>query len=141
MSTFRLNGPVVGSVSTSTGKGYSMVASDGGIFTFGDAGFVGSMGGQHLNKPVVGLVPNPSGRGYWLVASDGGVFAFGTEFRGSMGGSSLNMPMFGMVSYGDGYLMVAGDGGVFAFSDQPFEGSLASIRPTVPIVAVTAVYP
>jgi len=26
----------------------------GGIFTFGDAQFFGSMGGQHQNKPVVG---------------------------------------------------------------------------------------
>jgi hypothetical protein len=31
------------------------VASDGGLFAFGDAGFFGSMGGQHLNAPVVGL--------------------------------------------------------------------------------------
>ena len=31
------------------------MASDGGIFTFGDAGFYGSMGGQHLNKPIVGI--------------------------------------------------------------------------------------
>jgi hypothetical protein len=29
-------------------------ATDGGAFTFGDAQFSGSMGGQHLNKPVVG---------------------------------------------------------------------------------------
>ena len=35
--------------------GYEMVASDGGIFTFGDAGFYGSMGGHPLNKPIVGI--------------------------------------------------------------------------------------
>jgi hypothetical protein len=34
---------------TSTGKGYWLVASDGGIFTFGDARFYGSTGAQHLN--------------------------------------------------------------------------------------------
>jgi hypothetical protein len=35
--------------------GYSLVASDGGIFTFGDAGFFGSTGAVALNKPIVGL--------------------------------------------------------------------------------------
>jgi hypothetical protein len=40
---------------TPSGLGYWEVASDGGIFTFGDAQFLGSMGGQHLNAPVVGM--------------------------------------------------------------------------------------
>jgi hypothetical protein len=40
---------------TSTGSGYWFVASDGGIFTFGDAGFFGSTGGSKLNKPIVGM--------------------------------------------------------------------------------------
>ena len=35
--------------------GYWLVASDGGIFSFGDANFYGSMGAQHLNSPVVGI--------------------------------------------------------------------------------------
>jgi len=56
-----------------------MVASDGGVFSFGDAHFQGSMGGMHLNKPVVGMAQNTVG-GYWLVASDGGVFSFGAAF-------------------------------------------------------------
>src|SRR5581483_8587146 len=34
--------PVVGMEATPTGKGYWLVASDGGIFGFGDAGFFGS---------------------------------------------------------------------------------------------------
>jgi len=32
-----------------------LVASDGGIFTFGDAGYLGSMGSKHLNAPIVGI--------------------------------------------------------------------------------------
>ena len=35
--------------------GYNLVASDGGIFSFGNAVFYGSMGGQPLNQPVVGI--------------------------------------------------------------------------------------
>jgi len=38
-----------------TGRGYWLVASDGGIFSFGDAGFHGSTGGTHLNRPIVGM--------------------------------------------------------------------------------------
>jgi hypothetical protein len=36
------------------GGGYAEVASDGGLFSFGDFTFLGSMGGQHLNEPIVG---------------------------------------------------------------------------------------
>ena len=57
-------------------RGYWLVASDGGIFSFGDARFYGSTGGIKLNQPIVGMAATPSGRGYWLVASDGGMFAF-----------------------------------------------------------------
>ncbi|MGH9110204.1 MAG: hypothetical protein ACRDY3_12205, partial [Acidimicrobiales bacterium] len=38
--------------------GYWEVASDGGIFAFGDAGFDGSMGGRPLDAPVVELAPS-----------------------------------------------------------------------------------
>jgi hypothetical protein len=31
------------------------VASDGGIFAFGNAAFDGSMGGKALNAPIVGI--------------------------------------------------------------------------------------
>ena len=60
------------------------MASDGGIFTFGDAAFYGSEGGVTLNSPVVGMASTPDGKGYWLVASDGGIFTFGdAAFYGS----------------------------------------------------------
>ena len=39
---------------TADGKGYWLVASDGGIFNYGDAAFDGSAGGMPLNKPIVG---------------------------------------------------------------------------------------
>ncbi len=41
--------------STPDGRGYWEVASDGGVFSFGDAPFVGSLGGTVLNKPMVGM--------------------------------------------------------------------------------------
>ncbi len=92
-----LNGSKLASASTV--PGYEMVASDGGIFTFGDAGFYGSMGGHPLNKPIVGIASTPDGKGYWEVASDGGIFTFGDAgFYGSMGGHPLNKPIVGIAS-------------------------------------------
>ena len=75
------------------------MASDGGIFTFGDATFYGSTGGMHLNQPIVGMAATPDGKGYWLVASDGGIFAFGdAAFYGSTGSLKLNKPIVGMAA-------------------------------------------
>jgi hypothetical protein len=74
-----------------------MVASDGGIFSFGDARFFGSTGNRRLAQPIVGMTPTPSGNGYWLVASDGGVFSFGdAPFLGSAAGPSLFSPAVGI---------------------------------------------
>jgi hypothetical protein len=85
---------------TPDGKGYWLVAADGGVFSFGDASFHGSMGGSHLNAPVVGLAATPDGMGYWLAAKDGGVFSFGTApFEGSMGGTRLNAPVVGIATF------------------------------------------
>ena len=75
MAGQHLNAPIDHIVATPDGRGYWLVAADGGIFTFGDAGFYGSMGGQHLNAPVVDIAPTRDGGGYWLVASDGGIFS------------------------------------------------------------------
>jgi hypothetical protein len=106
--------------------GYTEVASDGGIFTFGDAGFFGSEGGSHLNAPIVGIASTPSGNGYWEVASDGGIFTFGDAgYFGSEGGSHLNAPIVGIASTpsGNGYWEVASDGGIFTFGDAGYFGS------------------
>ncbi|HEY2300562.1 MAG TPA: hypothetical protein VGH66_01640, partial [Acidimicrobiales bacterium] len=74
------------------GHGYWLVASDGGVFTFGDATFYGSTGNIALNRPIVTMAPTPTGHGYWLVASDGGVFTFGdATFYGSTGDMHLNL--------------------------------------------------
>jgi subtilisin family serine protease len=121
-------------------RGYWLVASDGGIFAFGDARFFGSTGALRLNRPIVGVASTPTGAGYWLVASDGGIFAFGdARFSGSTGALSLNRPIVGMASTptGRGYWLVASDGGIFAFGDARFFGSTGSVRLNKPIVAMT----
>ena len=84
---------------TPDGNGYWLVAPDGGIFSFGDAAFAGSRGGQPLNQPIVGMAPSATGRGYWLVASDGGMFACNATFHGSAGSVKLNKPVVGMARH------------------------------------------
>jgi hypothetical protein len=109
--------------------GYRVVASDGGIFTFGDAAFYGSTGSLQLNKPIVGMASTPDGKGYWLVASDGGIFTFGdAAFYGSTGGSPLNAPIVGIAATpsGNGYWLVGSDGHVFGFGDAESFGSTVS---------------
>ncbi len=109
-----LNAPIVGmvpasyAIDPSTGNlsdtGYWLVGSDGGIYGFGQAPFLGSTGSMKLNAPIVGLVGGPvsldfstftaTTSGYWMLAKDGGVFSFGTSsFMGSMGGKALNAPV------------------------------------------------
>ncbi len=121
--------------------GYWLVATDGGIFAFGDADFKGSTGAIRLNQPIVGMAAAPANTGYWLVASDGGIFAFGgARFAGSTGAIRLNQPIVGMDSTptGNGYFLVARDGGVFAFGDARFQGSTGGIRLNQPIVGMAA---
>lgn len=126
-----LSQPVVEIMATPSGNGYWLVAEDGGVFSFGDAPFYGSMGGHSLNAPVVGAALHPTGRGYALVGADGGVFNFGVaKFHGSMGGRALQAPMKSITFHpsGDGYWLTAKDGGVFAFGAAQFHGSPYDIK-------------
>jgi hypothetical protein len=135
----RLDQPIVGMAPTGDGAGYWNVASDGGLFAFGDAGFYGSMGGHPLNEPIVGMASTSDGKGYWEIASDGGLFAFGDAgFYGSMGGKPLNRPIVGMAATADGkgYWEVASDGGIFAFGDAAFYGSTGSLHLNQPVVGI-----
>ncbi|HEY8201163.1 MAG TPA: hypothetical protein VII47_07400, partial [Actinomycetota bacterium] len=123
------------------GSGYWMVASDGGIFAFGDAAFKGSTGNIKLAKPIVGMTATPTGGGYWLVAKDGGIFAFGdAAFKGSTGNIKLAQPIVGMTATpsGQGYWLVASDGGIFAFGDAQFKGSTGNIKLAKPITGMAS---
>jgi len=68
---------------TPSGHGYWFVATDGGVFAYGDAGFHGSAGAEHLAAPITGMATDPVTGGYWLIGTDGGVFAYGAPFLGA----------------------------------------------------------
>ncbi|HEV3365352.1 MAG TPA: VCBS repeat-containing protein, partial [Acidimicrobiia bacterium] len=132
---------IAGVTAISCNSGYRLVASDGGVFAFGDAGFYGSTGNIVLNRPIVGGVPTQSNKGYWFVASDGGIFNYGdARFFGSTGNIRLNQPIVGMAATpsGNGYWLVAADGGIFNYGDAKFYGSTGAIRLNRPIVGMSA---
>jgi hypothetical protein len=55
----KLVAPIVGIAVTHSGNGYWLVGSDGGVFNYGDAPFLGSIytaiGNHPLNGPIVGI--------------------------------------------------------------------------------------
>ena len=122
-------------------SGYWLAASDGGVFSYGNAPFEGSAGSIKLNKPVVGMAATPDNGGYWLAAADGGVFNYGdAAFYGSAGSLTLNKPIVGMAATPDGfgYWLVASDGGIFAYGDAVFYGSTGGMTLNKPIVGMAA---
>ena len=122
-SAVSLNNPVVGMAVTSTNwdnSGYWLVASDGGMFSYGDAAVLRVGRRRSAEQTHGGVAATPDGGGYWLVASDGGVFSYGdAQFYGSAGGVRLNKPVVGMAATpdGGGYWLVASDGGMFSYGD------------------------
>ena len=54
---------MVGMSSTPAGHSYWLNASVGGVFTFDDACFYGSMGGHHLNAPIIAMTRECGGMG------------------------------------------------------------------------------
>ena len=143
-----LNKPIVGIAATPDGKGYWIVASDGGIFSFGDAHFYGSTGSTVLNKPIVGMAATPDGKGYWLVASDGGIFSFGDgQYYGSTGATGISQLTVGMATGPRvlGYWLVTATGLVSAFAPattpQVSPGSSTTTPNTTSTTAPTTVPP
>ncbi len=63
---------------TPDGFGYWLVGSDGSVYAFGDAPYLGSLPGLGVHvSDVVGLVPFSSGDGYQLVSAFEQVWKFG----------------------------------------------------------------
>jgi hypothetical protein len=119
--------------SAAAGGGYYVLGSDGGIFTFGAAPFLGSVPGLNLSSKVTALrlSATRTGKGYRILGADGGIFTFGdAEFLGSVPGLGLrNVRALDLqpTQSGKGYWVLGADGGVFSFGDADFYGSLPGI--------------
>src|SRR5207302_1542712 len=120
--------PVAGMAATPKGNGYWLVGSDGGVFTFGDAPYLGSTGGIALAQPVVGIATTPTGRGYWLVGSDGGIFSFGDAPYLGSGAGAFRKSAVSVISRTERELLQIGtDGSVLPFGDGLFCGGVADL--------------
>jgi hypothetical protein len=147
LSGIALSKPIVGMAASPDGKGYWLVASDGGIFTFGDAVFYGSTGAIHLNQPIVGMAASPDGKGYWLVASDGGIFTFGdAPFRGTLASASSGVLGLIVTTATSSYTLVLSDGSESAptLTPTPSSGDAGTCNgvtnPTPPTASTYAAY-
>ena len=74
-----LSARIVGITATEDAHGYYLVSSQGGVYAFGDARFVGSCGYLYGGCPdqTRALVTDGTGKGYWLVLADTSSEAFG----------------------------------------------------------------
>ncbi len=122
-----LNAPIVGMVPSTDGGGYFMVASDGGVFAFGDARFEGSCPGiGGCSGAAVAVVPDASGNGYWVMTSTGSVYTFGDAANyGQPGPQSSAITSAVATPNGGGYWILDSAGQVFPFGDATGMGSLA----------------
>lgn len=132
---------------TPSGSGYWLSQAGGGVYSYGNAAFQGSLPGLGVTPaaPIVAMASTPDGRGYWLAGADGGIFAFGdAHFYGSL--PSLGIvpmgPIVGMAAMpnGTGYWLLGGDGGVFAFGSAPFYGAANANLPSNFLPGVAAPY-
>ncbi len=127
---------------TADGLGYWLVASDGGIFAFGDARFYGSTGALALNKPIVHMAATPDGGG--LLAGRVGRRHLRLRRRRLLRldrcAGQLNRPIVGMDTTpdGQGYWLAASDGGIFAFGDAGFYGSTGGSTINAPVTGIQA---
>jgi hypothetical protein len=82
--------------STAPAAGYWLVASDGGVFPFGDAVALGTASSL---RSVAAMAPTPTGAGYWQVGADGSLAAFGDAVDLGHPSGGLTRPIVGMAVF------------------------------------------
>ena len=125
--------------STPDGKGYWLVASDGGIFNYGDARATvlppwrSAARSRRWRPPRTGRATRP-------VPSSGVVYAYGDAgFYGSGVGPDMSVVAIAATSDGLGYWLVTSNGAVFPYGDATPLGTTAGMSLAKPVVAAAAV--
>jgi sugar lactone lactonase YvrE len=135
-----LNAPIVGMVPSIDDGGYFMVASDGGVFAFGDAHFAGSCPGiGGCAGAAVAVMPDASGKGYWLVTQTGNVYTFGdAHYDGAPGNTGSPVTSAVRTPDGGGYWILTANGHVYNYGDaanygSPSSGSFSVLNPATAV--------
>jgi hypothetical protein len=129
-------------VASPTGTGYLLVGQDGGVFTFGDAKFYGSIPGLGIHtRSIRDVVLSTQGTGYALVGADGGAFKFGTgvRFYGSLPGRGVrvnNIVGIALTPDGGGYYMAGSDGRVYGFGNARVQPAPPLLHGSLPLVSI-----
>lgn len=125
----RLNAPIVGIVPSYDGRGYFLVANDGGVFVFGDAKFEGSCPGIGgcFSSGIADVMTDGTGNGYWVVSYTGDVHAFGdaTNYGGPVSYLPYNTVVSSAVRTpnGNGYWILFSDGEIYSYGGANYLGS------------------
>ncbi len=85
ISYFRGHGYTFVNLAGSTGLGYRVQASAGGVYSFEATGY-GSAAGTLGTSAAVGLATDPATGGYWILKSNGGVANYHAPWYGSLTG-------------------------------------------------------
>lgn len=155
-SSLSLNRILVAGAAVPGGNGYWLASADGGVFSFGSAGFFGSAApsGPISPDPAIAALPSgtlgsgptiaamaatPSGKGYWLLSTSGRIYNFG-DAPGFTAPSGPNRYYVGLASSrsGKGLLLASSDGQVTALGDAHGFPTPAINRATDPVVAMAA---
>lgn len=81
-----LSAALVGAAVSPSGNGVWQTGMDGGVLTYGDASYYGSVPAENvvLKAPITAIAATPDGKGYWLLGADGSIYNFGdASFFGS----------------------------------------------------------
>jgi hypothetical protein len=89
ISYFASRGYTFVNLAGSTGNGYQVLTSDGGVHNFG-ATWYGSASGTLGSSKAVGLAVDPHTGGYWILKSNGGVAGYHAPWHGSLAGQIAN---------------------------------------------------
>jgi hypothetical protein len=134
-TTTLVSAPDGGEPSPAEASGYRMVGSDGSVYAFGDASWLG--GASVGEVSAVDIEGTPSGDGYWVVDSAGHVFAFGRAPW--LGGASAVAEGESVVSLsatptGRGYWLFTSSGRVLSFGDAGSFGDLGAVPLNGPVL-------
>lgn len=132
--------PIVAMCQTPSGQGYWLMQTNGSIYAYGDALFLGD-GRFHAftsnRADFIDMAVNPAGDGYWLLRRDGEVVACGNAtVHGDMpaianeGNPQSAYYATGIESHPtlDGYWIINGNGEVRAFGSLTSYGGVAPYR-------------
>ena len=134
---------------TPTGHGYWLLASDGGVFSFGDAHFYGSTGAMKLERAGRRMGTAAGGNGYWLARPRRRHVLLRRRARSSArcpasaGARAAPRPSRSPATHtGHGYWMLLADGRVVPFGDaEQYGDAPAASQPVAfavsPLVPVT----